>query len=227
MKHIWAIFFLFFSLSAYGREMVGKVVAVQGKAVAVFPEKKDRKLSSGSPVFSEETIMTSSSTKLQIRFTDGAILNLTPNSEYRVDAYSYGDKRKKDQYVATMIKGGFRHLTGGIAKNNPDDVEINTSVATMGVRGTVFEALLKDQSLFVGCEFGQIVVTTLDGKIFLGPESEYRFTTITTGQTTVPQGLSKKPKALENSVFSSPPNGIPTTPSGVVETGKITIGGSC
>ena len=46
------------------------------------------------------------------------------------------------RFHPSLIRGGFRALTGFISKRAPDAFRINTSVATIGIRGTEFDARL-------------------------------------------------------------------------------------
>lgn len=227
MKKLWTLLFLLCALSASARQRTGKVVAVEGSAKAGVSEKQERKLSRGSPIFTEEIIAVGRGSKVQIQFTDGALLNLTPKTAYRVNAYSYGDKRDRDQYSGELLKGGFRHLTGKIAKDNPDAVEIATPNATIGVRGTVIEALFTTKGeLFIGCQHGLVSVSNTEGSLALGPLAPYQFLDVS-NMDAPPQGLTTKPAALESVDFSSPSGGVPTTSTGFVETGGVTIQGGC
>lgn len=227
MKKIWTIVFLCFALSALARERVGRVQGIHGSAHTSYEGKKDRKLSKGSPIFTDEKIVVPERSKVQVKFTDNSVLNLVSDSEYKVNQYSYRNKRSTDSYSGQLLRGGFRHLTGNIAKNNPSGFHVKTPNAVIGVRGTVIEAVItRKGELFVGCESGLIYVLNTKGEILLGPSVKFQFLNVSSSSS-APEGLSSKPGAIGNRDFSSPPGGIPTTSAGFVETGGVTVKGGC
>jgi len=88
----------------------------------------------------------------------------------------------------SLLKGGFRAVSGAIGKINHDDYQINTPVATIGIRGTNYLAVICDTQcandpaiaalvgyiaaeggLVAGDIAGGIVVTSSKGSIILGP----------------------------------------------------------
>jgi hypothetical protein len=215
--------------SAPAKEMAGKVVAVQGTATTSIKGRKDRQLKRGSVIFTDEYIHVEDSSKLQIRFTDGGLLNLIPNTKYQVKAYSYTDNRASNQYIGQIYQGGFRHLTGKIAKTNPERVQVQTPTATIGVRGTVFEVLiLPNNVLTVGCQLGTVSVSNQAGTITIGPSAPFQVSTVAS-TTAQPRGLESRPMDFSEQLFSSPPKGIETTPSGspVKQAPPVRIKGGC
>jgi hypothetical protein len=229
MKYALWIFFLCVAGEVFPKDMVGKVVAVDGTAKTTIKGRKERTLKRGSVIFTDEYIHVEGNSKLQIRFTDGGLLNLIPNSKYQIKSYSYTQNKSTNQYIGQVYKGGFRHLTGNIAKTNPSQVEVRTPTATIGVRGTVFEVLiLPNLAMTVGCEFGQISVTNQAGTVDLGPSQPFQISTVTS-PTLKPQGLSHRPNDFSEHIFASPPKGIETTPKGspVNTAPPVRIKGGC
>ncbi|PIS03344.1 MAG: hypothetical protein COT85_00670 [Chlamydiae bacterium CG10_big_fil_rev_8_21_14_0_10_42_34] len=210
MKKICLILCLFLTISVSAREMAGKVVAIEGRAVARNPNRKDRTLSKGSPIMTGEKIVVGADSRVQIKFTDDAVLNLIPNSEYEVQNYSYGSKRTANTYLGEIFKGGFRHLTGKIAKENPEAVTIKGPTVTIGIRGTLIQAVIaRGGAMFIGCEFGMITVVSPKGSISLGPTRKFQYSEISP-QTLSPRGLTNLPASLSSTRFVPPRGGIPT-----------------
>lgn len=206
---------------AVAKEYAGKVIAVQGKATAQ-RDGSSRSLSRGTSLFSGDKILAGG--KIQIKFTDGSLLNLASGSEYQINSYSYNKKAEADSYSAELVKGGFRQVTGAIAKNTPGNVEIKTPVATIGVRGTVIEAFLVREILYVGCQHGLIDVSNNTGSLLLGPEGQALFAAI--GREGLPpEAMEEKPPALSSDRLKEPPGGQPTEP-GATE-GRVFIQGGC
>jgi hypothetical protein len=228
MKKFWLIFFLLCAISPWAKEVAGKVVDVEGQAKAKIKGRKDRKLGRGSVIFTDEVIQVEGSSKLQIRFTDGGLLNLIPNSKYQIQAYNYSTNKTSNQYIGQIFAGGFRQVSGQIAKNNPDRALVKTPTSTIGMRGTSFEVLvLSNNSVTVGCELGQISVTNAAGQITLGPSSPYQYSTISSTNTK-PLGLKDRPANFNAQLFDSPARGIQTTSKGTDKlTPPVRIKGGC
>ena len=99
-------------------------------------------------------ISTGPNSYLNIKFTDGGRVLLRPNSRFQIEEYSYkagatDSAESSSPNVAAepegnslfrLLKGGFRAVTGLIGERNRDTYKVRTPVATIGIRGTDFEA---------------------------------------------------------------------------------------
>jgi len=95
----------------------------------------------GGPLVPGDRILIGASGLAQLRFSDGGMLSLRANSELRIDGYSYqGDRDASASSVLQLLKGGLRAITGAIARLNRSGYSVVTPTATIGVRGTDFEA---------------------------------------------------------------------------------------
>ena len=86
---------------------IGKVISTVGKAKAVKPDKTERTLNRGDTFYALETILTDAASKIQLKFLDGAIINLIASTEYRVDSYVFKDPKEKNGTLSTLAKGGY------------------------------------------------------------------------------------------------------------------------
>lgn len=185
------------TLIAADPEPIGKVVAVQGKA-----EANKRNLSRGSGIFISDVIKVAAKGKIQIRFTDGGVVNLIELTEYKIDSYQL-NKTGTDNYTASLIKGGFRQLTGDIGKKNPDNVKVKTPVAVIGIRGTTFSANMQDGKVYFGCDSGTLSISndagerTLNAGEFVSAASFNQLSDVTT----------ERPDALIPELFAAPEDG--------------------
>jgi hypothetical protein len=188
---------LFFGNAESKDKAIGKIVTSRG-SVKAQTEGASRKLKSGSEIYAGETIDVDKSSKVQIKFTDGGVMNLIPSTQLRVDNYEYG--AKDNQFSAELIKGGFRALSGKISKKNPDAYSVKTPSATIGIRGTMFETNIVKEQTFFGCDYGTISLLSTTGQIlldanhFVSASEEGEFGDITT----------TRPAALSLSLFSAP-----------------------
>lgn len=184
------LFFLLFFIPALSfaqdKKPVGEVIASIGSVKAAGTDQKERSLKRGDPFYELERIVVGAASKIQLKFTDGGIINLIAQTEYRVDSYVFKDPNQKSELLSTLIKGGFRAITGSIAKENPAKTQIRTPLATIGVRGTIFEAILANHRLSVGCEEGKVAVTNDKGEVEIGPMSNTLYAIVQEGGAPMP-----------------------------------------
>jgi hypothetical protein len=109
-----------------------------GNVTAVAPNGQSRSLTRGAQIGEGETINTNSG-RAQLRFTDGAYVSLQPASEFRIDQYRFDGKTDgKEKGFFSLLKGGLRTITGLVGRNNKQNYQISTTVATIGIRGTEY-----------------------------------------------------------------------------------------
>lgn len=180
-----------------GTEPAGQVIVASGTVKALAPGGEVRALRRRSPFYSGETIRTAAASEVQLRFADGALLSLRADSEFRVDDYRYENGGGAgDRSVSTLIKGGLRTITGVIGKQDPHAYQVKTPVATIGVRGTHYEAVLESpESLVLAAWQGGIRVQNEAGTVDLGAGADYAFGRAEAARP--PRGLLVPPPALD------------------------------
>lgn len=157
---------------------VGRVVWVKGTLKAVMENKEVRILQKTSVIYLHDTLTTDNNSQAQIVFTDNTLLTFRPDSKFFIDQYIYKPAQKKSnslgKYVMDLIQGGFRTITGLIAKKNPSDFQINTPVATIGVRGTDFAVVLRGNELLMAQYGGAPCINNNKGaKVCLSSQLPY------------------------------------------------------
>lgn len=197
---LWCVCFIFVGAAGMCFDRVGNVVAVEGTLKAIDAEQKTRVLGLDSDVFLGDTLITDSSAKGQIQFLDGTLVLLIPGSRYSISAYA-GDSK----FISKLSKGGVRVSTGLIAKKNPENFELRTANATIGVRGTVLEARIYQGDLYLGSSSGNLIATNQGGSLDIGPS---QFASVTS-QSRAPKPLSERPAPLNLSNFELPAGGLP------------------
>mgnify|MGYP000988074257 CR=1 FL=1 len=114
-----------------------------GAVTAVSSSGAQRPLVKGAEISNGDTIRTGDGGRAQVRFSDGALISLQPTTEFRVDNYEFSNQPTgQEKGFFSLIKGGMRTITGLIGRSNRDNYKVTTSVATIGIRGTHFGALL-------------------------------------------------------------------------------------
>ena len=141
--------------------LVAKVVWSKGGFQAIAEGvTSGRKLAKADPIFKQDELVTDQSGQAEIVFTDDTLMTFRPGSEFKVSQYNYDPKGKQEgSYIVNLFKGGFRTITGLIAKAAPQNYKVITPVATIGVRGTDYSVYLKDKELLIARHKGKPCVT--------------------------------------------------------------------
>lgn len=153
---------------------IGTVATLEGQGWIIHSDETRDKIAVGLSLKQGDSIHTSPQSTAEVKFLDGSSVTVKPSSQVNIEQYRWDAKNKTGFSVLEFIKGTFRALSGLIAKDNPDNYEFKTPVATIGVRGTDFGArycehhtcvtqigensLTLSQGVYMGVLDGQIVI---------------------------------------------------------------------
>lgn len=142
LPRLLAVGLAFGVIGVAAAEGVGQVTHLSG-VLSVKREGGSRVLSVKSDVREGDLLATQQDTFARVKFNDGGELVLRPGSQLKIDAYAFAEAQPaRDNIVMSLLKGGFRAVTGLIGKRSRDNVAYRTPTATIGVRGTHFGVLL-------------------------------------------------------------------------------------
>ena len=137
--------------AAAAQTAAGQVMFSFGNVTITGADGAVREARRGEQIFSGDTVTTAAG-RVQIKFTDNSLVSLIPNTVYRVDDYSFsGTADGSERGFFRLVKGGLRTVTGAIGKGNKENYRLTTPVATIGIRGTWFRALLD--------QFGRLLIS--------------------------------------------------------------------
>ncbi|MBZ9610505.1 FecR family protein [Rheinheimera maricola] len=155
---------------------VGKTIMAKG-IVAANDQQQSRALKRLSPVYKVDLVSTGPASSSQMRMIDGGLLSLQADSELAIGNYQFNQDGLSDVDM-TLLKGGLRTITGALPANQKT-YKLNTPIATIGVRGTHYEAILQQGDLYLAGWDGsidiQVTVPGANQRFSLGPEQAYRF----------------------------------------------------
>src|SRR5215475_12733950 len=120
-----------------------------------------RTLAVGSEVFQNELLRTGLASDAKLIFLDDTNLNVGPQSEVTLDRFVYDPDHNAGAVVVRATRGIFRFVTGS---QRPQNYLIATPIASIGVRGTIFDLLVAPDRVTVLLIEGQVLVTTLAGQ---------------------------------------------------------------
>lgn len=122
------------------------------------------RLSKGAELDGGDVVLTGTEGRAQIRFSDGGLVALYPDSQFTVTRYADGAGTGDDHFVVNLLRGGMRALTGLIGKRNPANYRVVTPTAVVGIRGSAFLlAIDANGQVFVSGEQDEIEVCTQAG----------------------------------------------------------------
>lgn len=182
----------------------GIVILATGDVYAVSADAQKRPLSRRSPFFNGDVLHTGDGASAQIRFLDGAVVSLRAATALMVDEFRFTDSGDDDRNFTTLLKGGLRTITGTIGKEDPTKYRVTTPVATIGVRGTHYEAVYENE-LSVAAWQGSVSITNKAGQLVVGADGQYNFARVS-GLDQRPIGTIKPPAILRPATASDQPD---------------------
>ncbi len=119
----------------------GTVQVVMGQVRIIQANGQERPAIKGDHLREGDTVTTGPASNVQIRMIDDALVWLRPQSRFTIEKYPPDAGRVNTGEAATRLaEGGLRMVTGAIGKSRPEQVKLTTPNATIGIRGTEFEA---------------------------------------------------------------------------------------
>jgi len=154
---------------AQDRPTVGAVDATQAEVLAAH-DGTSRDLSAGSDLIFEDVVLTGAGARLQATLADGAAVTLGENAELVIDEFVY-DPGSTGGSIRASVSGAFLFV-GGEIDGDVGRIQIETPVATLGVRGTTVWGGPVTGGFGVLLREGRVTVTTPSGTVVLDEPGE-------------------------------------------------------
>lgn len=130
---------LLLSLGAIAQN-VGEVEFARGVGFAQSTGQTPRTLGKGLSLQEGDRVTTAEGGTAIVRLQDGTKMTVRPNSEMVIQQFKFKESASDNSMVMQLLRGGFRAITGLISKSSPNAAKIQTATATVGIRGTDFDA---------------------------------------------------------------------------------------
>ena len=121
---------------------VGEVEFARGAGFAQTATQSPRILGKGVAVNEGDRLTTSDGASAIVKLNDGTRMTVRPNSELVIQQFKFKENAPDNSFVMQLLRGGLRTITGLISKGSPDAAQLRTATATIGIRGTDFDARL-------------------------------------------------------------------------------------
>lgn len=126
-----------------GGAVVGEVTFSRGVGFAQFPGQAPRTLGAGLPLQQGDRLTTAEGSSAILKLNDGTRMTVRPRSELVLQQFQYQPEATAgNSMVLELLRGGFRAITGLVNKGNDRAALVKTPTATIGIRGTDFDARL-------------------------------------------------------------------------------------
>ena len=146
----------------YASTVIGEVVFVVGDAALVRGGQEG--LTRGRKLLSGDILQTGLGAHIHIRFIDGAILSVRPDSHLIIEQYQYDvDAPSQSRVKFRLLRGAARSITGQAGNVAKDQFRLNTPLAAIGVRGTDFIVFTNEKQSSVVVNTGAVIVSPFGG----------------------------------------------------------------
>ena len=151
---------------------VGEITELEGAGTITRTDGTTEQLSLGMPVFEGDVIETASDGATNITFIDESSFAISDNARMAIDEFVFDPSSESGVTDVSLLKGVFLFTSGLIGRENPDAVEIETPVGSIGIRGTIIGGDIKpsgEESQISVIE-GAIVVRNATGESILSEQ---------------------------------------------------------
>jgi hypothetical protein len=118
---------------------VGHVARLDGQASAIDINGRVQQLKISAAIFEGDRLETEPGARVYIQMDDGARVHLKEDSVLKITEYvitaGYGEGSSS---ILDLLRGGLRKLTGSIGANALANYQLQTGLATIGIRGTEY-----------------------------------------------------------------------------------------
>lgn len=161
--------------------VAGRFQFVAGEVKVAAADGKERVARKGDEVNEGESVMTASSASAQIKMTDDGLIVVRPDTKLRITTFLFHGKTDgSERSLISLLRGGFRAITGMIGRVNKDAYKIETPGATIGIRGTDHEprfipnplpgqVAIAEPGTYDKVNSGAAVLSTAQGLVVINP----------------------------------------------------------
>jgi hypothetical protein len=181
----------------------GHVDFAIGNVESVAANGNRRPLIKGSEIDSGDAISTGANGRAQVRFADGGFISLQPDTTFRVDDYNFRNRTDDEgKGFFSLLKGGLRAITGLIGHFNKESYQLKTPVGTIGIRGTGYNVVLRDNGMFVNVGEGAISLSNNAGSLLVTAGNAAFVLNINTAPTLTTTPPFIPPNGMEEPAFT-------------------------
>ena len=181
----------------------GKAFSIKGTAVINGSE-----LTIADSIKEGDIIKTGANSSVKIIMQDKTVLDIGENTRFQISKYSYNKQKPAESRSSfSLLKGTFRYISGLIAKNKPQNVQISAGTATIGIRGSFDTVTFDGITVTVDTSIGVATITdSATGKtVTITADSTGTFN-VSSGKSSVAATTSPDPVAQAAKAIAKNPD---------------------
>ncbi len=182
----------------------GTIIFAFGDAQIISANAAPRAAEKNLMVSVGDTLITGKNGAMHVRMNDTAFISVRPDTRLVVQSFVWNGKEDGlERVVFSLLRGGFRTITGVIGRRTKDNYLVNTPTATIGIRGTdhephyieVGDAAPGEPGTYNKVNVGATFIRNAAGTVELGA-NETGFASVVPGK--LPVRLSAVPGFMRN-----------------------------
>ncbi len=126
---------------------IGVNSAVKGDVTVQSGEMEALQAVVSEPIFLGDNVNSAKSSTLQILLMDETTFTVGPSCELTIDKFVYNPNSNSNSMSAKVKNGAFRFMSGNVSRSQNSTVEIDSPIASMGVRGTIVEGAVGPEAV--------------------------------------------------------------------------------
>jgi|GEM_PF-1097129 len=138
---------------------VGIIKEVSGDATVTRADGTSEKATLGMAVHQGDIIETTTDGAVNIVFLDESTFAISSNARMAIDEYVFDPATQAGETNVSILRGMFVFTSGLIGRDDPDDVQIDTPVGSIGIRGTTIAGHINPN--------GESQITVVEGAIVI------------------------------------------------------------
>ena len=139
---------------------IGRITLRLGEAWVLSTAGERRQAEVDAPLYAGETIETAASGHVHVRFVDGGLVSVRPNSRLVIAAYA--DPARGGAVRFKLERGSARSVTGRYGEQDRSRFRLNTPIAAIGINGTDFVVESRPEATRVAVFSGSIIAAPFD-----------------------------------------------------------------
>jgi hypothetical protein len=121
-------------------DCIGTAQDMTGSATVTHPDGTTEPLVPGMGIQMGDTIQTGAKSRTSLYLIDGTQYILSENTKLTMDIYTFDPNNNSGRASYNIFSGSFQYVSGLLSKNPNPDVQVETPVGNIGIRGTEFIA---------------------------------------------------------------------------------------
>jgi hypothetical protein len=149
-------------------DQIGEVTEITGIAKIIRADGSEEPITLGAEVFIGDIVETEGDGAVNIGFVDDSSFAVSEDARISIDEFVFDPASESGDQDFSVVRGVFMYTSGLIGRENPDSVEIDTPVGSIGIRGTIIGGkIVPDGESQVSVLEGAIVVRNDGGERLL------------------------------------------------------------